>query len=450
MMASSNYNLMEESYKSGVQPHALRNRLCTLAMVVLLFLGLKWAGGNLDGYKIQLINLVAINAILAVSLNFIYGFSGMFSLGHAGFMAIGAYVSALCILTPAQKEMIWLLEPIWGPLANLHTSFFVSVLLGGAAAALFSLIIALPVMRLGGDYLGIATLGFAEIIRVLFTNLVPLTNGAIGLRGIPSYANLWWNYAWLVITLFIIMSILKSNFGNVLKSIRDDEIAAKTMGINTTAYRTMAFCLGGFFAGVGGALMGSLITTIEPKMFNFLMTFNILLIVVAGGLGSVTGSVVGAAAITLLLEWLRIIEYPTNIDMTAFQNSLALQVGVAFGAIALRFFSLKAFVTKHGNKFSVKKMAWILSTLICEIIAIVILLEWLGLEVIPEVLRIPGIPGMRMLLFSILLILIILFRRQGLMGTREFSWNSFFSFISWLKGHITKGRPKAGLGRKEA
>jgi len=336
-----------------------RNLICTV-LALLLFIGfLKLAETYFDGYQTRLLNLVAINAILALSLNFIYGFSGMFSLGHAGFMAIGAYVSAICILSPAQKEMIWLLEPIWGPLAELSSPFFVSVLLGGLAAAFFSLLIAAPVMRLGGDYLGIATLGFAEIIRVLFTNLAPLTNGAIGLRGIPSYANIWWNYTWLLITLFVILSILKSNFGNVLKSIRDDEIAARTMGINTTTYRTMAFCLGGFFAGVGGALMGSLITTIEPKMFNFQLTFNILLIVVAGGLGSVTGSLVGAAVITLLLEWLRIVEAPMSIGPFEYA----------------------------------------------------------------------GVPGMRMVVFSLMLLLIIIFRREGLMGAREFSWNAVFNFF---------------------
>jgi len=351
----------------ALNQHALRNGLSTLVLVALVFAGLKWTEGGFDGYQTQLLNLVAINAILAISLNFIYGFSGMFSLGHAGFMAIGAYVSALCILSPAQKEMLWLLEPIYGPLADIQTPFFVSVMLGGAAAALFSLVIAFPVMRLGGDYLGIATLGFAEIIRVFFTNLAPITNGAIGLRGIPSYANIWWNYTWLLITLFVILSILKSNFGNVLKSIRDDEIAARTMGINTTAYRTMAFCVGGFFAGVGGALMGSLVTTIEPKMFNFQLTFNILLIVVAGGLGSVTGSLVGSAVITLLLEWLRIVETP-----------------MSFGPI-----------------------------------------------------DIPGIPGMRMVIFSLALLLIIIFRREGLMGSREFSWDAFYNLFGarrWKEG----------------
>jgi branched-chain amino acid transport system permease protein len=268
--------------------------------------------------------------------------------------------------------MLWLLEPIYGPLGVLHTPFFISVLLGGAAAALLSFLIAFPVMRLGGDYLGIATLGFAEIIRVLFSNWAPITNGAIGLRGIPSFADAWWNYTWLIITLFVILSLLKSNFGNVLKSIRDDEVAARTMGIDTTAYRTMAFCVGGFFAGVGGALLGSLVTTIEPKMFNFQLTFNILLIVVAGGLGSITGSVVGSAVITLMLEWLRIIEYPMD-----------------FGDLSI-----------------------------------------------------PGIPGMRMVIFSVLLMLIIIFRRKGLMGTREFSWNWFFDGLAACGRRFTGGKSR--------
>ena len=328
--------------------------ILNLLLTLLLALFLWWANGNLDGYKIQVLNLIAVNAILALSLNLIYGFTGMFSLGHAGFMAIGAYVSAILILPAAQKEMMYILEPIIWPFSVLEAPFFISVLAGGLIAALLGLLIALPVLRLGGDYLGIATLGFAEIIRVVFTNITPVTNGALGLKGIPPYANLGWNYFWCVLTFFVIVKLLSSNFGNCLRAIRDDEVAAKAMGINTFKCRAISFAVGAFFAGVGGALMGSLITTIDPKMFNFQLTFNILMIVVAGGLGSITGSMVGAVVITVLLEWLRFVEDTINIG--SFQ--------------------------------------------------------------------IAGIPGMRMVIFSVVLLFIILYRREGIIGGYEFSWDS--------------------------
>ncbi|HAJ94183.1 MAG TPA: branched-chain amino acid ABC transporter permease [Synergistaceae bacterium] len=328
--------------------------ILNLLLTLLLALFLWWANGNLDGYKIQVLNLIAVNAILALSLNLIYGFTGMFSLGHAGFMAIGAYVSAILILPAAQKEMMYILEPIIWPFSVLEAPFFISVLAGGLIAALLGLLIALPVLRLGGDYLGIATLGFAEIIRVVFTNITPVTNGALGLKGIPPYANLGWNYFWCLLTFFVIVKLLSSNFGNCLRAIRDDEVAAKAMGINTFKCRAISFAVGAFFAGVGGALMGSLITTIDPKMFNFQLTFNILMIVVAGGLGSITGSMVGAVVITVLLEWLRFVEDTIEI-----------------GSFVL-----------------------------------------------------VGIPGMRMVIFSLVLLLIILYRREGIIGGYEFSWDS--------------------------
>ncbi|MGD9666428.1 MAG: branched-chain amino acid ABC transporter permease [Synergistaceae bacterium] len=328
--------------------------ILNLLLTLLLALFLWWANGNLDGYKIQVLNLIAVNAILALSLNLIYGFTGMFSLGHAGFMAIGAYVSAILILPAAQKEMMYILEPIIWPFSVLEAPFFISVLAGGLIAALLGLLIALPVLRLGGDYLGIATLGFAEIIRVVFTNITPVTNGALGLKGIPPYANLGWNYFWCILTFFVIVKLLSSNFGNCLRAIRDDEVAAKAMGINTFKCRAISFAVGAFFAGVGGALMGSLITTIDPKMFNFQLTFNILMIVVAGGLGSITGSMVGAVVITVLLEWLRFVEDTIEI-----------------GSFVL-----------------------------------------------------VGIPGMRMVIFSLVLLLIILYRREGIIGGYEFSWDS--------------------------
>lgn len=312
-----------------------------------------------DDYEIYIIKLICINAVLALSLNLIYGFTGMFSLGHAGFMAIGAYVSALCILGPEQKEMMWILEPIIWPFSELLTPFWVSVLAGGVGASIFAFFIAVPVLRLGDDYLGIATLGFAEIIRVLITNATSITNGSLGIKGIPGEADLLTCYIWMLVTLIVIARLVFSNFGNVMRCIRDNEIAAGVMGINVFRYKVLSFCVGAFFAGVGGALLGSHLSTIDPKMFNFLLTFNVLMFVVAGGLGSLTGSLLGAGIITVLLEWLRAIEEPIN----------------------LGFF------------------------------------------------EVPGIPGMRMVVFSLVLLGIILYRREGIMGTREITWKSLAALV---------------------
>ena len=322
-----------------------------------LALGLWGAGVFLDGYKIQIMNLIAVNIILALSLNLIYGFTGQFSLGHAGFMAIGAYVCGLLILSPAQKAMLFILEPPIWPVAVVQAPFFLAVLAGGLAAAAFGIVIGFPVLRLGGDYLGIATLGFAEIIRVLANNVPRVTNGALGLKGIPAHANLWWNYAWCLLTLYCVLKIVRSNFGNALMAIRDDEVAAKAMGIDVFRYKMISFALSAFFAGVGGALLASLLNTIDPKMFLFTLTFNVLMIVVTGGLGSITGTVLAGIVITVLLEWLRFVENP-----------------ITLGA-----------------------------------------------------LEIPGIPGMRMLVFSLVLLAIILFRREGIMGMREWTWDAIFS-----------------------
>ncbi len=336
-----------------------RNYTLNGVAVMLLGIFLFWASGSLDGYKIQILNLIAVNIILALSLNLIYGFTGLFSLGHAGFMAIGAYTCSLLILPAAHKQAMFLLQsPMW-PFSVMHAPFIVAIVIAGLVAAFFGVLIGLPVLRLGGDYLGIATLGFAEIIRVLANNMPRVTNGALGLKGIPSYSNLWWNYGWCLITLFVIMRLVRSNFGNTLKAIRDDEVAARAMGIDTFRYRLTSFTIGAFFAGVGGALLASLLTTIDPKMFLFILTFNVLMIVVAGGLGSLTGTVLAGVVITVLLEWLRIVENPFTV-----------------GSITV-----------------------------------------------------PAIPGMRMVVFSLALLFIILFRQQGIMGKREFSWDWLFGLL---------------------
>ncbi|WP_336279257.1 branched-chain amino acid ABC transporter permease [Bartonella sp. CB175] len=331
---------------------------------IVAFIGfLFYADSHFNDYTLRIINLIAINAILAISLNLIYGFTGMLSLGHAGFIAIGAYTCAILLLSPEQKEIMWILEPIAAPLHYMQLPFFAAVIVSGLCAAVVSLLIALPILRLGGDYLAIATLGFAEIIRIVIVNAASLTNGALGVKGIPQSATLWWNYGWLAFTIVFIVLLLRSNTGNVLCAIRDDEIAAKTMGINAFFYRIMSFTVGAFFAGVGGALMAALISSIDPKMFNFLLTFNILMIVVAGGLGSITGSVIGSIVITITLEWFRAIENPIDLGF----------------------------------------------------------------------IHIPGVPGLRMVIFSLLLLAIILFWRKGLLGQREFSWNGIYCFLTKRK-----------------
>ncbi len=331
-----------------------------LAVVAALGLFLLWAQGALDGYKIQILNLIAVNIILAMSLNLIYGFTGMFSLGHAGFMAIGAYVCSIMIMSPEQKEMLFILDAAYPWVQNAHAPFLVATIAGGLVAAAAAALIGLPLLRLGDDYLGIATLGFAEIIRVIANNIPRVTNGALGFKGIPDYANLWWNFGWCVVTFYVIVRLVKCNTGNVFKAIRDNEIAAKAMGVNVFGYKLLSFTIGAFFAGVGGALLASLLTTIDPKMFLFTLTFNVLMIVVTGGLGSITGSILAGIGITALLEWLRFVENP-----------------IYFGDFEL-----------------------------------------------------PGIPGMRMVVFSLALICIILFRREGLMGMREFSWQGARNLFS--------------------
>jgi branched-chain amino acid transport system permease protein len=339
------------------------NRAITIPLNILvvgcLGLFLWWAEGALDGYKIQILNLIAVNIILALSLNLIYGFTGMFSLGHAGFMAIGAYVCSILIMTPDQKTMLFILEEAYPWVQNSHAPFLVAVIAGGLVAALFGAIIGIPLLRLGDDYLGIATLGFAEIIRVVANNIPRVTNGALGFKGIPDYANLWWNFGWCIVTLYCVIRILRSNTGNVFKAIRDDETAAKAMGIDVFRMKLLSFTIGAFFAGVGGALLASLLTTIDPKMFLFTLTFNVLMIVVTGGLGSITGSILAGTGITVMLEWLRFVENPLTIG------------------------------------------------------------DW----------TMPGIPGMRMVVFSLVLILVILFRREGIMGMREITWDGVFRFM---------------------
>ncbi|MGE5613759.1 MAG: branched-chain amino acid ABC transporter permease [Bacillota bacterium] len=225
---------------------------------------------------------ICINIILAVSLNLITGFTGQFSLGHAGFMSIGAYTCAIITLRMPTLS-----------------GFILGVFAGAVAAAIVGFVIGLPTLRLRGDYLAIATLGMSEIIKVIFLNL-KITNGAAGLNGIPAFVNWTWLFVFTAGTVLAIYNFLKTSHGRACISVREDEIAADSMGINTTKYKVMAFTFGAFCAGIAGALYASNFYFIEPGLFGFLKSIDVLVIVVLGGLGSISGSILAAVLLAII------------------------------------------------------------------------------------------------------------------------------------------------------
>jgi branched-chain amino acid transport system permease protein len=287
-----------------------------------------------DSFTVRVLNLSAIYVVLALSLNLVNGFTGLFSLGHAGFMAVGAYTCALLTMTPEQKEVNFFLEPIVPWLAHLSLPFVPALAVAGLVAALFGFLIGAPVLRLKDDYLAIATLGFGEIIRVVLTNVQSVTNGALGLKGLPKFATtpVVWSCAALA-TVFMVL-LVRSSYGRALKAVRDDEIAAGAMGIDVFRVKVVSFTASSFMAGVGGALLGHILTTIDPKMFTFMLTFNILLVVVLGGIGSISGSIIGAIAVTILMEVLRFLDGPMNFGLFELEARPGLRM-VAFSLMLM-------------------------------------------------------------------------------------------------------------------
>src|SRR5712671_321054 len=242
-------------------------------------------------YAFQNINHIGIAIILAVSLNLVNGLTGQFSIGHAGFMAIGGYVSAVLVMH--------------GPEEDPFRIFFVlAVIAGAGAAAVAGYLVGKPSLRLRGDYLAIVTLGFGEIIRVSIEN-TPFFGGAIGLSPIPHRADFAWIWAVVIITILIAKRLRDSTHGRAFLSVREDEVAAEAMGIDTTGYKVRAFVISAFFAGVAGALSGAFEGNLAPQSFTFVRSFEVVAMVVLGGMGSITGSTIAAAVLTLLPEYLR-------------------------------------------------------------------------------------------------------------------------------------------------
>ncbi len=281
------------------------NAIITAACIVALYVLVMILEMVLPPTHIALavIKKSCIYALVAVSLNLLNGFTGLFSLGQAGFMLIGAYTYGALTIPVAERASVY--QYFNGGIIQFAVPVFVGILAAGALAALFAFLIGLPVLRLKSDYLAIATLGFAEIIRAFFQwdALGGLTNGSNLLRKYPSFNSVMFPMLVCGACIAIILLIINSSYGRAFKAIRDDEIAAEAMGINLAHHKRMAFCISSFFAGVGGALLAMYQTTIQASTFKSTMTYEILLIVVIGGLGSVTGSCLASFLYIAASEW---------------------------------------------------------------------------------------------------------------------------------------------------
>ena len=321
-----------------------------IGIITLIFVGFLYVSPKIfSDYTITVLGNIYIFIILAISYNLINGVTGQFSLEPNGFVAIGAYVTAILMLSPELKEEMYMLAE---PLPFIKNVFlpnpFFTLIISGTVAALVALTLAFPVFRVRGDYLAIVTLGFGFIIRIFLINNPEISNGSMGLDSIPGFATYFWIGVTCFVSVILIYNIVYSRFGRAMKAVRDDEDAALAMGVNTFKTKTVAFMTSAFFEGVGGGLMASSIGSISPDQFTFMLTFQLLIIIVLGGLGSMSGAIIGTFLFIGGMEVLR------PLDETAWQ---------------------------------------------------------LG--------PIHGIPGLRMVVFSIILLLIMLFARKGLLGDKE-------------------------------
>ena len=290
-------------------PWYLRDALF-LAILIAILIGLAYLLDAIPingmAYYNRIIVIMGINITLAVSLNIINGHAGQFSLGHAGFMAVGAYFASFLTVfyfgpivdkIPEGTKQ-WLVQNVF---------VLIAVLLGGTLSAIAGYVVGLPSLRLRGDYLAIVTLGFGEIIRVLILN-IDKVGAARGFSGIPKWANFFWVYFFGVITVLISMRLVKSSVGRAFLAVREDQIAAEAMGVDTTKYKVKAFIIGSFLAGVAGGLYAHYMMYLNPTMFMFIKSFEVVVMVVLGGLGSISGSIIAAIVLTFLPEGLRVVK----------------------------------------------------------------------------------------------------------------------------------------------
>ena len=327
-----------------------RNKILHIALLLAAAGFIVAAKFYFGEYSLTILNNIAIFIILAVSYNLINGVTGQFSLEPNGFVAVGAYVAGLMLLSADAKTAQFELEDASEIILAFYSpSFLLALASAGIGATLLALALSFPVFRVRGDYLAIVTLGFGFIIQILAINFPSFTNGSIGLSEIPRHSNIYYTGGAAIIAVVAILNLVYSKFGRAMKAVRDDEDAALAMGINTFKVKTLAFCTSAFFEGVGGALLVCLLGSVSPDQFTFFFTFQLLIIIVLGGLGSTTGAIIGTALVIGGSEWLRFLDEPMKI---------------------------------------------------------------LGYEM-------PALPGLRMVVFSAILILGMLFAREGIMGKKE-------------------------------
>lgn len=359
-----------------------KNKLYTLAalLVVIALLAFLQANSSSYSYQISILERSAIYAVVAVSMNLLTGFTGLFSLGQAGFMAIGAYTVAILTIPVESRASVYYVSGISPAIANLHCPFWLALIIAGLISAAAAALIGIPVLRLKSDYLAIATLGFSEIIRAVIAapQLDQITNGSYGLKSIPGFPNLFMAFGLCALCILLMVLLINSSYGRVFKALREDEIAAQAMGLNLFRYKELAFVISSFFTGVGGGLLAMFMRSIDSKTFSISLTYDILLIVVLGGIGSVTGSVLGSFLVTAGREWLRFFDNPLTI-----------------AGIQIPLFRT----------------------------------------------------GFRMVIFSILLMVVVLFYSRGLMGSNEFSWDGLGGLLKGIPSRL-KGSKKSKKGAK--
>src|ERR1700704_4691235 len=279
----------------------VRNLIIALVLLAVLYgLNVVFGGRMISPYFSRILMLSGIAITMAVSLNLINGFTGQFSIGHAGFMAVGAYSSAYFSVNYGVRMAAALGDGTLGWIVAL----WIATLVGATCAAIAGLVVGVPSLRLKGDYLAIVTLGFGQII-VVFLNNIEAIGGARGYSGIPIVKSFFWIFLIAILTILIVYNIVNSAFGRALISIRDDELAAEAMGVNTTRYKVMAFVISSAMAGAGGVLLAHFDGYLNPKSFEFIKSFEILIMIILGGLGSIVGSILGAILLTILPEALR-------------------------------------------------------------------------------------------------------------------------------------------------